>query len=133
MDFIPNWCSIIFIPIYSQTCFSDNLFWAITFYYVTLILIPFTVHFILIKPVFSDHLSYVTLFQYSCGGSQKTGYLKSQYGETCLNRTLNKPKSCINWTLNKSPNAGNIYIYFFFYKHFYWWIKYYIFFSQYIC
>ena len=30
-------------------------------------------HFILIKPVFSDHLSYVTLFQSSQGRSHKTG------------------------------------------------------------
>ena len=31
-----------------------------------------SVHFILIKPVFSDHLSYVTLFQCSLGRSHKT-------------------------------------------------------------
>ena len=30
-------------------------------------------HFILVKPVFSDHLSYVTIFQCSIGGSHKTG------------------------------------------------------------
>jgi hypothetical protein len=30
-------------------------------------------HFILIKPVFSDHLCYVTLFQCSLGKSHKTG------------------------------------------------------------
>ena len=29
-------------------------------------------HFILIKPVFSDHLSYMTLFQSSQGRSHKT-------------------------------------------------------------
>ena len=32
---------------------------------------PFTVHFILIKPVLSDHLSYVTLFHCSLGRSLK--------------------------------------------------------------
>jgi hypothetical protein len=31
------------------------------------------VHFILINPVFSDHLSYMTLFQSSHGRSHKTG------------------------------------------------------------
>jgi hypothetical protein len=31
------------------------------------------VHFILIKPVFIDHLSYVTLFQCSPGRSHKNG------------------------------------------------------------
>jgi hypothetical protein len=31
------------------------------------------VHFILIKPALSDHLSYVTLFQCSLGRSHKTG------------------------------------------------------------
>ena len=44
------WIVVLFrqCPIYSQTCLSDH--------------IPFTVHFILMKPVLSDHLSYVTLF-----------------------------------------------------------------------
>jgi len=32
------------------------------------------VHFILIKPVLSDHLSYVTLCQCSIGMSHKTGF-----------------------------------------------------------
>ena len=33
-----------------------------TLYYVILICFPFTVHFISIKPVLNDHLSYVTIF-----------------------------------------------------------------------
>jgi hypothetical protein len=36
---------------------------------VTLILFPFTVHFISIKPVLSDHLSYVIIFHCSLGRS----------------------------------------------------------------
>jgi hypothetical protein len=42
-------------------------------HYLTLFLFPFTVHFISIKPVLSDHLSYVTIFHCSLGRSQKTG------------------------------------------------------------
>ena len=34
---------------------------------------PFTVHFISIKRVLSDHLSYVTIFNCSLGRSHKTG------------------------------------------------------------
>jgi hypothetical protein len=46
---------------------------AIIVYYVTLILFPLTVHFISIKPVLSDHLSYVAIFHCSIGRSHKTG------------------------------------------------------------
>lgn len=31
-------------------------------------------HFIIIEPVYSDHMFYVTLFQYSLGRSHKTGF-----------------------------------------------------------
>jgi hypothetical protein len=48
----------------SQTCFN--------LYYVILILFPFTVHIISIKPVLSNHLSYVTIFHCSLGRSHKT-------------------------------------------------------------
>ena len=52
---------------YCQTCFSDHLI------YVNLILFPFAVHIILIKPVWNNHLSCVTVFQCSLGKSHKTG------------------------------------------------------------
>ena len=32
---------------------------------------------------------------------------KSWYSETCLNRTLNKPKTCLNWTLSKPKTCLN--------------------------
>ena len=35
---------------------------------------PFAVHFMLIKPMLSDHLSYVALFWCVLGGSYKTGF-----------------------------------------------------------
>ena len=40
---------------------------------MTLFLFPFTVHFISIKPVLSNHLSYVNIFHCSLGRSHKTG------------------------------------------------------------
>ena len=45
-------------------------------YYITIISIHFhNLHFILIKPVFRDHMSYVTLFQCSLWRSHKTGLI----------------------------------------------------------
>ena len=42
-------------------------------------------HFILIKPVFIDHLSYVTLFQCSHGRSYKIGFCNTGLANlTCL-------------------------------------------------
>ena len=46
------------------------------------------VHFVDIDGIFPDCLDYI-------------------YSETCLNRTLNKPKSCINRTLNKLKSYIN--------------------------
>jgi len=60
--------NIIKINKYSQTCFSVHLY-NLHMYYVTLFQFSFTVHFILIKSVFSDHLSYVILFQCYLGRS----------------------------------------------------------------
>ena len=47
---------------------------------------PFTLHFILIKPVLNDHLSYVTIFQCSHGRSYKTGDKHGNY--TCINASV---------------------------------------------
>ena len=49
---------------YNQTCFSCNIYQAITL---------IIVHYILIKPIFSDHLSYMTLFQYNLEMTHKSG------------------------------------------------------------
>ena len=49
------------------TTLSNNL------YCVTLMLISLHNHFLSIKPVSSDHLSYVTIFHCSLGRSHKTG------------------------------------------------------------
>jgi hypothetical protein len=48
-------------------------------------LFPFTVHFLSIKPVLSDHLSYVTTFYCSLGGSHKTGFcISTEIVWSCL-------------------------------------------------
>ena len=58
---------------YSQPFFSDHFYKkAITCIMWLSYQFPFTVHFILIKPVLSNHLSYVTLFQRSFGRSHLT-------------------------------------------------------------
>ena len=56
----------------SQTCFSDQLCLAITCSMWPSFLFPFTVHFISINPVLSNHLSYVTIFYCSLGRSHQT-------------------------------------------------------------
>jgi hypothetical protein len=56
-----------------QTCFSDHLYQTTSCIMWPYILFPFTVHFISIKPVLSNHLSYVTIFHCSLGRSHKTG------------------------------------------------------------
>jgi hypothetical protein len=43
-----------------------------------------SVHYILIKPVLSDHLSYVTLFQCSLGRLHKTGLAVPAEGYSCI-------------------------------------------------
>jgi hypothetical protein len=48
---------------------------------------PFTVHFISIEFVLSDHLSYVTIFDCSHGRSHKTGLTVYMYNETYLSCT----------------------------------------------
>ena len=58
---------------YSQVCFNDKLYQAITCIVWPYIKCSFTVHLTLIKPVFSDLLSYVTLFKCSVGRSHTTG------------------------------------------------------------
>ena len=62
-----------FASVNSQ-CLGDNLLFphtqSISIYYVTF---TFIVHFISIKPVLRDHLSYATIFHCSLGRSHKTG------------------------------------------------------------
>jgi hypothetical protein len=48
-------------------------------YYETLILISFTLHFIQVQPVFSNHLSYVTLFQFQLHKSSVFVIYKKNY------------------------------------------------------
>jgi hypothetical protein len=86
---------------YQPLFLSNNL------YYVTLICISLTVHSISIKPVLSDHLSYVTIFHCSPGKSHKTGL--TVYGIYIA--TLMTCPECdynLNFSLDRSALYGGV-------------------------